>query len=518
MSIPFSTDTEALAEAVAIELDRDGRARVTDLPVGLATEPDLEEAWIFDWDDSLELMIPAHHRAQRAEGPLAHACAGDAQDGGFRLVARFNRDDAGLDAAINQIQELATDGAPVVNEPAPPPPPAPPRSVRAVDAADPEPHEAPARPATADLTDLDAVLAPNNDRTVPSATELATELSLAVKGQNEALGVVAQAVVSHLLKVQPRVPLRLLLVGPSGVGKGETYEALAEALNAIGGNGRDWQTVRLDGNRMREPHAVADLLGSPAGYAGYGDGSSLVQALVTCPRTLILIDEIDKAHPDIITALMGVMDHGWLQLRRPVQGRWSLDCRQSILMFTSNAGAPELVDCMERSDLSGHRLEAMARQVLMAQGMPEWIAGRHGHIAVYRPLPTTALAEIATLEVARSAEQFELELAWVEPDVVAHILRESDAATTGARSLRSLVERLIEPTFAEHLAQLEPPVAGQPQPDRRVVVAGPDPHCVAYATWIASDFDDVDVDLEADLEPERIDDEGIDPDQADIEA
>jgi len=473
MSISFSTDPDALAEEVAIALERDGRAQVTGLPAGIPVEPDLTEAWIFDWTDSLELLIPACHRAQRNDGPLARACAGSDQEGGFRLVGRFGRDDDGLAKAIGLLLALVTDTG---------------RAEQPDPTGEPERTAHNGHTAAADLTDLDQALAIVPANAIPPAAELASELSLSVKGQSEALTVISEATVAHLHKVDPRLPLRLLLVGPSGVGKGETYETLAAALNTIGGNGRDWQTVRLDGNQLREATAVADLLGTSAGYVGYGAGSSLIHALSTSPRTLILIDEIDKAHPDIITALMGMMDHGALQLRRPVQGRWSLDCRQAILMFTSNAGSAELVDRMERTDLSGLRLESLARQVLMAQGMPEWIAGRHGHIAVYRPLPGPALAEIATLEVARLAQEFGLELSWVEPDVVALLLHEADAASTGARSVRAATSSLISHALAEHRAHLEAPSDNPEPPDRRVVVAGPVPHCLAYPAWLASDF------------------------------
>jgi ATP-dependent Clp protease ATP-binding subunit ClpA len=203
---------------------------------------------------------------------------------------------------------------------------------------------------------------------------------------------------------------------------------------------------------------------------------------------LILIDEIDKAHPDIAIALMGMMDHGALQLRRPFNGRWSLDCRQAILLFTSNAGYAELAERMERSALSSQQLESLARQVLITQGMPEWIAGRHGHIAVYLPLPPGALAEIATLEVDRLAQEFGLELAWIEPEVVAHLLHESDAGSTGARAVRSVIARLVGPAFAEHRATFPGSTEGSQADGQRVVMVGPEPRCVTYASWSATDF------------------------------
>jgi hypothetical protein len=485
MTVPYTSDPDTLAEAVAVALEQDGKAQVTALPGPLAADPDLDEAWVFDWGDSLELLISAQHRARRADGPLARACAGEEQAGGFRLVARYPRDDDGLSDAIADLQSMASDRAAIALNDGSPPAGAIGERPSVPPADDPAPPRA--------LTDLDQVLAPRSTQPPPTAEEIAASLSLGVKGQAGAIGVVADALASHLAKVDPRRPLRVLLLGPSGVGKNETFEAVARMLAAYGGDGRDWQTVRLAGNQLREAHNVADVLGTSAGYVGFEQGSSLVQALATSPRTLILIDEIDKAHPDISVALMGMMDEGRLVLRRPVNGRWTLDCREAVLVFTSNAAAAELNERTAEVEPSGLALESLARQILVAHGMPEWIAGRHGHIAVYRPLPRVALAEIATLEVDRCTAEFGLQLEWVEPEIIGQVLADADAGAIGARAVRAVVERVIGTACAAYLGQLGEHAhhdGDGPSPNRRVVIAGPDPHCEAYADWLAVSFDD----------------------------
>jgi ATP-dependent Clp protease ATP-binding subunit ClpA len=184
---------------------------------------------------------------------------------------------------------------------------------------------------------------------------------------------------------------------------------------------------------------------------------------------------------------MGMMDHGFLQLRRPVQGRWRLDCRQAILILTSNAGATDLADRVDGLDLAPDRVDAIAREVLRGQGMPEWILGRQGHIAVYRPLPHPALAEIATLEVARLADEFGLELMWVEPEVVVRVLAEADAATTGARAVRTAAQRVVEGALARHRSRLA--AQGDDGAGLQVVLTGTSPECRTYAEWAALALD-----------------------------
>lgn len=475
MPISFTEDERALAVALAAALDAEGRAQIVGLPGDLATEPPLEDAWLFRFADQLELLVAACYQATLPDGPLAAACAGPEQPGGFRLVTSAPATEAGLNAMVEHLMAFVADR----------------------DAG--HPAAVPAQ-----ITDLSAVLGGSAATTLPSGAELAGDLSLAVKGQAQALAVVADAVASHLHKVEPRRPLRVLLLGPSGTGKTETHQALVRALSTAAPEGRRWQGTVVQGNQLSEAHAVADLLGSPAGYVGHGNGSGLTQALASNPWSVVLFDEWTKAHKDVQTVLMGAMDSGFLQLRQPVGGRWQLDCRRAIFLFTSNLGAAQITDPGGQAPLAGPALEEHARQVLIAHGMPEWIAGRHGRIAVYRPLSTVALAEIATLQLAHVAAEFGLELAWVEPEVVSRLLTEADTTATGARGLHAAAERLAAPALAAHRAA-QPPAPADPGQARtdQVVLTGPPVRCVPFRSWIAPASSDV-----TSTEPD-VDEEGL---------
>src|SRR5262249_13030241 len=156
--------------------------------------------------------------------------------------------------------------------------------------------------------------------------------------------VLARRVAQHAARVAPQRPLTILALGPTGVGKTRTARALAEALGTTGAPGA-YTFLRLDMNEYAEAYRGSQLLGAPQGDAGYGDSAQLVDTLVSNPRTLVLLDEIDKAHPKIMYALMNAMDAGRLSTpAKTSQGR-DIDVRRSIFFLTSNAEAePILAD------------------------------------------------------------------------------------------------------------------------------------------------------------------------------
>ncbi|HMJ78453.1 MAG TPA: AAA family ATPase [Iamia sp.] len=477
MTVPYTTDADGLAEAMTAALAATGYAEIVGLPPIPGCAPPLEQIVVLSVDGRLEAHIPSAVTYSGGDDLLARACDGPELPGRARLLTVVESGPAGLAADIVDLVGAAI-----------PARPGPPTGWRPIRAAPPGggspglPVESPGRPTRSaeELTDLDDLRSDEESVGVAPAA-LAAELALTVKGQAEAIRVISDAIAPAISRSAPRRPASVLLVGPTGVGKTATAEALAVALHDLTPESQTWTSVRVDLNQAAEAHSVSDLLGAPAGYVGHGDGSPLAEALAAHPRVVVVFDEVDKAHPDVMTVLMGAMDRGRIQLRRPIGGRWEVDCRQAVFVFTSNRGSERLADLSPA--VAGAHLEEIARQMLIADGMPEWLAGRHGRIAVFRPLSTRVIAEVATLEVARLAEEFGLDLAWIEPSVVEQVLAEAGPTTTGARSLRLAADRLL----AGDLAAARVDRVGDDGP---VVVAGSPLRVVPLEAWEAGEAAD----------------------------
>lgn len=447
MTVNYTHDRLELAHRIEPQITQDSYTAIADLPniAGFDSQP--SAIWLFAHPNSYEIAIPAGYSYSGENTFLGDACASEPLPGGFQSVAVFERRSTSLGQLVRFIvEELLTPSVvPLLDDSEP-------DSIvvsRPLDVERAQEDQPESLRADRPITDLDAVLRVSDTASIPTAEELASTLGLTVKGQGHALSAVADAIVAHLHKPSPELPVRLMLVGSSGVGKSATAKALVTALNDL--EGQEWSFVQVDCNQLSEASSISQLLGSSAGYVGYGDGSPLVQTLATNPRCVVFFDEIDKAHPDVLTALMSVMSDGELQLRQPIGGRWRLNCRQAILLFASNQAAHEIV---EQSSNNPHRLETLARNALIATGMPEWLAGRHGTIAVFTPITRETAAEILTLEVVRHACEFDLDVQWIEPEVIATMLVQSDLSHTGARGLRRMVERFCGPGLVEYRAGL----------------------------------------------------------------
>jgi ATP-dependent Clp protease ATP-binding subunit ClpA len=214
-------------------------------------------------------------------------------------------------------------------------------------------------------------------------------------------------------------------VGPTGVGKTRAAESLPAALKSVDPTGIGHGYVRLDMAEYQERHRISQLFGAPQGYVGYGDRSQLVDALVENPKTIVLFDEIDKAHPDVLRSLMNAMDAGRISSPSIVGRGREVDCRQAIFLFTSNLDCDRILsELEERAAFEQHPVvDTVCQQRLRVVGMAPELIGRIGTFLVFQPLSLDARAEIVALSVKQVAEEYGLRVERIAPAVILSILK-----------------------------------------------------------------------------------------------
>ena len=226
---------------------------------------------------------------------------------------------------------------------------------------------------------------------------LEADLHERVIGQEEAVELVADTVRrARVGLAEGDRPLgTFLFLGPTGVGKTELVKALAERLFAT-----DKALVRIDMSEYREPHTVARLIGSPPGYVGYGDGGQLSEPVRRRPYSVILLDEIEKAHPDVWNVLLQVMDDGRLT---DGEGR-TVDFSNTVLVMTSNLGAAKAKRALgftaAAPEADAERMRAAAKSAFL----PEFL-NRIDEIVTFSPLTAEQVERIASLMCAQVAER-----------------------------------------------------------------------------------------------------------------
>lgn len=320
-----------------------------------------------------------------------------------------------------------------------------------------------------DLTNLDAVVATTAAHGAVKLAEddLLRELQTRVYGQQGALEVLARRVAQHARRIRPRKPVTLFALGPTGVGKTRAAQALAESMGKLL-HGRWSSFIRLNMNEYSERHRVSQLLGAPPSYVGYGDGTALIDRLAAQPESVVLFDEIEKAHPDTFVALMSAMDTGELTSpARTAHGR-VVDCRRAVFFFTSNLDA---TDAIAELDSAGpaEATEAVCRRHLTVSGIRPELVGRIGAFLVFRPLSSRARAEIATAAVVQVAAEYGLTVVGVAPEVISAIV-DRPYHDLGARPDEYYIDDLLSTEFSRYLAE-----GG---PTRITINATPQPTCV----------------------------------------
>jgi len=275
-------------------------------------------------------------------------------------------------------------------------------------------------------------------------TTLEAELHRRVVGQDEAVSAVANAVRRSRAGLQdPNRPVgSFVFLGPTGVGKTETARALAEFLFDD-----ERALVRLDMSEYGEKHSVARMIGAPPGYVGFEEGGQLTEAVRRRPYSVVLFDEIEKAHPEVFDALLQILDDGRLT---DGQGR-TVDFRNTVLIMTSNLGGQWLLELGQENWAEAER---QVRNTLRQHFKPEFL-NRIDDIVVFRPLARDHLLRIVDLQlgrVARLAADRGLTLE-VTPDAKVMLVDEGYDPAFGARPLKRVIQRSVQNPLA--LALLE---------------------------------------------------------------
>ena len=255
-----------------------------------------------------------------------------------------------------------------------------------------------------------------------SPEELFTQLSQEVRGQSESLQRLCNRVSRHLARTKPRRPATIFAVGPTGVGKTQTAETLASSLSRLIPNRQNFHYLRLDMSEYQESHRVSQLLGAPQGYIGYGEGSQLLDALTIYPNCIVLFDEIEKAHPDILRTLMNAMDAGRISSPHQNGGNRQIDCRKAIFYFTSNLESSGILQEVEAVKDNGQTVwqtvDEICRKHLRKGGVSPELVGRIGSFLIYQELDDTARTEILALSIVRVASEYGLNIFYIMPETL----------------------------------------------------------------------------------------------------
>ena len=282
--------------------------------------------------------------------------------------------------------------------------------------------------------------------------ELEQRLGERVIGQPDGVAAVAASIRRARAGMQaPTRPVgSFLFLGPTGVGKTELAKALAAALFD-----EEEALVRLDMSEFMERNAVARLVGAPPGYVGYEEGGQLTEAVRRRPYAVLLLDEVEKAHPEVFNLLLQVLDDGRLT---DSQGR-TVDFRHTVVIMTSNLASRAILEHARRptAEAGGQEdreLEEAVDQALARQFRPEFL-NRIDEVIRFRPLGPSDLERIVRLQLAELAallreQQLELE---VEETVVAALAEQGYEPEYGARPLRRVLRRRIENPLATELLE-----------------------------------------------------------------
>ena len=265
-----------------------------------------------------------------------------------------------------------------------------------------------------------------------------------VVGQDEAVGLVADAIrrARAGLSDPSRPTGSFLFLGPTGVGKTELTRALADFLFDS-----DEHMIRIDMSEFMEKHSVARLIGAPPGYVGYEEGGYLTEAVRRKPYSVILLDEVEKAHPDVFNVLLQVLDDGRLT---DGQGR-TVDFRNTVIVMTSNLGSQHI------QSMVGKPYEAVKEVVwdeVKLHFRPEFL-NRIDEIVVFHALQAQHIEKIALIQIKRLAQrmaQHEMQLE-VSDAAVAELARSGFDPVFGARPLKRAIQQQLENPIAKQILE-----------------------------------------------------------------
>ena len=267
---------------------------------------------------------------------------------------------------------------------------------------------------------------------------LDTVLHKRVVGQDEGVEKVTEAILRSKAGIKdPTKPIgSFLFLGPTGVGKTELAKALAEALFDDENN-----MVRIDMSEYMEKHSVARLIGAPPGYVGYDEGGQLTEAVRRKPYSVVLFDEVEKAHPDVFNVLLQVLDDGRIT---DSTGK-TVDFKNTILIMTSNIGSQYLLDGIDENGNIKPEAEAMVMQDLRAHFRPEFL-NRLDETILFKPLTKDNISHIVDLMVAdvnRRLEDRELKVELTD-NAKSFVTDHGYDPAYGARPLRRYLQKNVE--------------------------------------------------------------------------
>lgn len=274
--------------------------------------------------------------------------------------------------------------------------------------------------------------------------DLDKKLKAKVIGQDEAVDVVSKAVRRGRICVSPRRrPASFIFVGPTGVGKTELVKQLANELFDT-----PETLIRLDMSEFMEKHSVSRIIGSPPGYVGYDEAGQLTEKVRRKPYSVLLFDEIEKAHPDVMNILLQILDEGKIT---DAQGR-TVSFENTVIVMTSNAGSSRSEGALGFGKTQGDVNKEKALKALREFLRPEFL-GRVDEIVVFNDLDEDAFKKIAVLMLDEFKEPLRdkgITFTYTD-EAVAELAKESVGGTRGARDLRNNIRRKIEDKIAEKI-------------------------------------------------------------------
>ena len=268
-----------------------------------------------------------------------------------------------------------------------------------------------------------------------------------VVGQDEAVQAVTEAIQRSRAGIQdPNRPIgSFLFLGPTGVGKTELAKALAQALFDDESN-----LVRIDMSEYMEKFSVSRLIGAPPGYVGYEEGGQLTEAVRRKPYSVVLFDEVEKAHPDVFNILLQVLDDGRIT---DSQGR-TVDFKNTILILTSNLGSEFLLNGIRSDGTIDPKAKEQVQQLLRRSFRPEFL-NRLDEIVFYKPLTKDNITKIIDLQIAKLNERLaEQQITCVVTDrAKEQIVEDAYDPQYGARPLRRYVQHTVETMLSKRLVR-----------------------------------------------------------------
>lgn len=270
---------------------------------------------------------------------------------------------------------------------------------------------------------------------------LEEKLKSKIIGQDEAVHAIAAAIRRSRVQISPRRrPASFIFVGPTGVGKTELVKQIANELFNT-----PETLIRLDMSEFMEKHSVSRIIGSPPGYVGYDEAGQLTEKVRRKPYSVILFDEIEKAHPDVMNILLQILDEGRIT---DAQGR-TVNFENTVIVMTSNAGSEQKAGALGFGKQQGEATRDRIMKALSDFLRPEFI-GRVDEVAVFNALTKEDYEKISVLlltELRQSLEEKPLRFAWTD-DVPKWLAEKAEGGARGARDLRNLIRKEIEDGIA----------------------------------------------------------------------